>query len=299
MSGKLEYDIIKGYSANVKHEWARLSKVTGLMEYITTVHYLDRYMPKKGAVADIGSGPGRYSVLLASRGYNVIAVDPVEKNIEALAAKFRSKGVSKRLIGTHVGFAQNLSMLDDESFDVTVCLGGPMSHIMNPRQRKKAAEELIRITKSGGMIFASVMGRLTLFNGTVRAFNSDLDSDYIMNWAKSGDYGGGYGFLPFHGFRPDELEGLFGSSVKILAKTALEGFASYSGKSIAKLSKNKRRWDRWLKIHFSISEEPETIGVSEHYMLVMKKNGKSNPLMSQVIRVFCAMGELDLQWTDY
>jgi hypothetical protein len=34
--------------------------------------------------------------------------------------------------------------------------------------------------------------------------------------------------------------------------------------------KNKRRWNKWLRIHFSTCEEPETIGVSEHYMIVAK-----------------------------
>ena len=34
--------------------------------------------------------------------------------------------------------------------------------------------------------------------------------------------------------------------------------------------KNKRRWNKWLRIHFSTYEEPETIGVSEHYMIVAR-----------------------------
>ncbi|MEM0154913.1 MAG: hypothetical protein QW814_03725, partial [Methanothrix sp.] len=139
-------------------------------------------------------------------------------------------------------------------------------------KREAAATELKRITKKNRNIFVSVMGRLMLFGGTVSIFQTDLDAtNYINKWASTGDYFGGYGFLPFHGFKPDELEVLFGSNVKILAKTALEGFASYRGKYVIKLMKNKARWNTWLNIHFNICEEPETIGTSEHYMLVMKK----------------------------
>lgn len=239
------------------------------MEYITTLHYLERYMHKgKALVADIGSGPGRYSLWLAEHGHGVVAVDPVERSIRSLKARFAARKLSQSLKGAHVGFAQNLEMLESKSFDAVVCLGGPISHIMGEGERKKAVMELVRIAKPGAPIFVSVMGRFTIFGGTVGRFQTDLDSRYIDKWAETGDYFGGYGFLPFHGFRPDELQGLFGSRVKILAKTALEGFASYRGDYVQKLMKNKRRWNKWLRIHFSTCEEPETIGVSEHYMIV-------------------------------
>lgn len=128
------------------------------------------------------------------------------------------------------------------------------------------------------MVSSSIIG------GTVGRFQTDLDSRYIDKWAETGDYFGGYGFLPFHGFRPDELEGLFGRRVKILAKTALEGFASYRGDYIQKLMRNRRRWNNWLRIHFSTCEEPETIGVSEHYMMVAFNSGKMSVIISPVER---------------
>ncbi len=137
--------------------------------------------------------------------------------------------------------------------------------------RKKAVRELVRIAKPNARIFISVMGRLSLLSGVVRYFNTDLDTRYILNWASKGDYPDGFGFTPYHGFKPDELQGLLGNGSKLLTKTALEGFASYSSRSLTKLMRNKRRWNRYLKVHFSISEEPEAIGVSEHYMVVEEK----------------------------
>jgi SAM-dependent methyltransferase len=267
---KLHNEIVKGYSASTAHEWIRLTRKSGIMEYLTTVRYLEKYLPKGGLVADIGSGPGRYSLWLAEHGYRVVAVDPVESSIRSLRARFRTRGLYHKLDAAHVGFAQDLGMLESGSFDAVVCLGGPISHIMSEKERRSAAMELVRIAKPGAPIFASVMGRFTIFGGTVGMFQADLDSKYIEKWAETGDYFGGYGFLPFHGFRPDELEGLFGNKVELLAKTALEGFASYNDRQVEKLMRNKKRWNRWLRIHFSISEEPETIGVSEHYMVVAK-----------------------------
>ena len=271
---KLHNDIVRGYSASTLYEWKRLSHKNGIMEYMTTVRYLEKYLPSKGVVADIGSGPGRYSLWLAEHGYRVAAVDPVERSIKSLKARFSAKKLGGRLIGAHVGFAQDLGMLESRSFDAVVCLGGPISHIMSENERRKAVSELLRIAKPGAPIFVSVMGRFDIFSGTVSFFQTDLDSRYIDRWAETGDYFGGYGFLPFHGFRPDELEKLFGKRAKLLAKTALEGFTSYRGDYVRKLMRNKRRWNKWLRIHFSTCEEPETIGVSEHYMVVAEAKGK-------------------------
>ncbi len=268
---KIQKMIVDGYSSFAGKELKRLSEGKDFMEYITTIHYLERYLPKRGLVADIGSGPGRYAVWLAEHGYDVVAIDPVEKNIDLLADRFKGRRISSRLKGAYIGFAEDLSMLGNNSFDAVICLGGPLSHVMRDGYRKKAVHELVRIAKPNARIFASVMGRLSLFSGVIRDFSSDLDTEFIMKWAKTGNYFGGFGFLPYHGFKPDELQKLFGRDTKLLSKAALEGFASYSDYPITKLRRNKRRWDKYLKIHFSISEEPETIGVSEHYMVVEEK----------------------------
>ena len=76
------------------------------MEYITTIHYLEKYLPKIGVIADIGSGPGRYSLWLAQHGYDGVAVDPVEKSIKSLKARFAARKLKKRLKGTYLGFAR-------------------------------------------------------------------------------------------------------------------------------------------------------------------------------------------------
>lgn len=46
------------------------------------VRYLEKYIPTgKALVADISSGPGRYSLGIAEHGYGVVAVGPVKKSI--------------------------------------------------------------------------------------------------------------------------------------------------------------------------------------------------------------------------
>ena len=47
-AAKLHNEIIKGYAASTTHEWERLALSNGIMEYITTIHYLEKYLPKMG-----------------------------------------------------------------------------------------------------------------------------------------------------------------------------------------------------------------------------------------------------------
>ncbi len=95
-AAKLHNEIIKGYAASTPHEWERLALSNGIMEYITTIHYLEKYILKNGVVAEIGSGPGRYSLWLAQHGYDVVSVDPIEKSIKSLKARFAARKLKKR-----------------------------------------------------------------------------------------------------------------------------------------------------------------------------------------------------------
>ena len=57
-TAKLCNEIAKGYASSTAREWKRLALRNGIMEYITTAHYLEKYMPGwKALVADIGSSP--------------------------------------------------------------------------------------------------------------------------------------------------------------------------------------------------------------------------------------------------
>jgi len=49
------------------------------LEYDTTMHFLKRYLPKRGSVLDAGGGPGSYTIGLAKMGYEVTLLDLTPK----------------------------------------------------------------------------------------------------------------------------------------------------------------------------------------------------------------------------
>lgn len=57
------------------------------VEFMTTMHYLEKYLKEGDSILDIGAGTGQYSFALAHKGYKVNAVELSHHNVEV----FRSK----------------------------------------------------------------------------------------------------------------------------------------------------------------------------------------------------------------
>ena len=106
-------------------------------------------------VADLGCGPGYYTLALAefvgSEG-RVYAVDSDEKAIRALEKKAEKRGYHN--IEARASSASDLSFIKDESVDFVLANGLLCS--MAPQHHEPAVNEMRRILKSGGLAYLSV-----------------------------------------------------------------------------------------------------------------------------------------------
>ena len=78
------------------------------------------------------------------------AVELVEHNIEV----FRANTQAGERITITQGDALHLAHIPDASYDITLLLG-PMYHLYTESEQKKALAEAIRVTKTGGIVFAA------------------------------------------------------------------------------------------------------------------------------------------------
>lgn len=135
------------YNSNASLEWERLDLPLCRVEFASTLRLIEKYFPKQGRVCDIGSGPGRYSIELIRRGYDVTLFDLSEEEIRLARERLDNLRLSaERFI---VGDAQDMSDLASEWFDAALILG-PMYHIVEPLKRKDVLRELARILKPQG-----------------------------------------------------------------------------------------------------------------------------------------------------
>ncbi len=274
---KIHDEVRETYQNHTRAEFHRLTKQHNLksyLEFYTTMHYLRKYLPKGGTILDAGSGPGRYSLELARMGYHVVALDAAENSIRFLEQRARRLGLSDKVQKTVIGRIEDLSIFDDNQFDAVLCLGGPLSHIMEKRLRQNAARELLRVAKTGAPVFVSVMSLLATVKGFLKLFQNEVTAPYVKSFMEDGDYVWPhlYGFTHFHGFKPEELSATFaGRHFKQLALVSLEGYGSYETEDLKRLHRNKRRWNAWLRLHVAVSAEPSIVGASEHMLLIGRK----------------------------
>ena len=53
------------------------------VEFLTTVHYIEKYLKDGDKILDIGAGAGEYSLYFARKGYEVSALELADANIAA------------------------------------------------------------------------------------------------------------------------------------------------------------------------------------------------------------------------
>ena len=65
---------------------------------------------------------------------------------------------------------EDLSMFSNETFDVVLCLGAPLRHLLNAEQREKDTTELTHVAKKDTPIFVSVISRIGLLKSILVEF---------------------------------------------------------------------------------------------------------------------------------
>jgi ubiquinone/menaquinone biosynthesis C-methylase UbiE len=113
------------------------------------------YVTNGQVVADLGCGPGYYTIALAESAGpegKVYAVDSDEKAIRALEKKADKLGYHN--IEAHASSASDLSFTRDRSVDFVLANGLLCS--MAPRYHESAVNEMRRILKPKGLAYISV-----------------------------------------------------------------------------------------------------------------------------------------------
>ncbi len=141
-------DALTGYYSTHDEE-ARFAPQHGRVEFLTTVHYIGKYLREGMRILEVGAGTGRYAHHFAQRGFAVDAVELMPCNIEM----FRQHTLPGEPVTITQGDALDLPLGDDR-YDVTLLLG-PMYHLYSVQEQKQALSEAIRVTKKGGIVFVA------------------------------------------------------------------------------------------------------------------------------------------------
>jgi SAM-dependent methyltransferase len=262
------------YSTQVRKEWRRLIRdAYHRLELDTTLYFLDKYLPKTGRILDAGCGPGRYTLELVRRGYTLDAFDLTPANLEFARRQAKKTTLLEQINDFREGSITDLSAYPDNSFHGVICLGGPLSHLVESKDRKKAIRELIRVARPGAPVFVSVMSRLSVMVVELMLFQHEIGMETHRCIRKTGNIDGTTGFTACHFFLPEELRKEFDlDTVKFITLAGLEGLGSNHRGKINELARNGQRWADWLVTHYETCTHPSVVGLSEHMLIVVRKN---------------------------
>ena len=264
----------KLYNEDAEREWNRLKKDSfHELEFNTTLHFLTKYLPKKGIILDAGGGPGRYTIELAKLGYKVTLLDLAPGNLEIAKKRIQDEKVEKNVVSIEEGSIVNLSRYKTNTFDAVLCLGSPLSHVAKESDRKKAIFELIRVAKKSAPLFVSVMGKNGALTNALRRWPDEIRmKKHFENFSINGNdymWHGGRGFAHF--FTMNELISLFGVKTKLIEKIGLEGLASPQQDIFNQLANDKALMKNWMKSHYKLCTDPTVADLSMHMMAVVRK----------------------------
>ena len=109
---------------NIFEESTRLSTKSAQVEFLTTIRQIEKHLKLGMKILDLGAGAGEYSVYFAKQGFDVTAIELVEKNVIQIKEKINDTVP----VQVFQGNALDLSIIDDKSFDIVLCFG-PLYHL--------------------------------------------------------------------------------------------------------------------------------------------------------------------------
>jgi len=137
-------------------EDARLWKPgVGTLVRLRTWSILERVLPARARVLDVGGGPGTHAAHLAKLGHQVRLFDPMPRHLEL--ARERSRSQPEAPFEVEQGVASQIAA-EDGSAD-GVLLMGPLYHLVDRAERLRALREARRVLRPGGVLAAEVISR--------------------------------------------------------------------------------------------------------------------------------------------
>ena len=258
-------DHLKAFYEEHCDEDARLRSRHGMVEFLTTMRYIERHLKPNSKILEIGAGTGRYSHSLAQKGYPVDAVELLEHNINI----FQQNTHSGEPVTIRQGNALDLSGFGNDTYDLTLLLG-PMYHLYTAEDQRRALTEAIRVTKPGGTVFAAYCGsdataiQFCFGKGMLTAPRYKALVDPVTFKLSS---------TPAEVFalhRREDIDALMdGRPVRRLHFVGTDMATGYLRDIIDQM--DDELYELYLQYHFATCERPDLVGASNHYLDIFRK----------------------------
>ncbi|HVC35785.1 MAG TPA: class I SAM-dependent methyltransferase [Chloroflexota bacterium] len=271
--------IRRAYDQDPEREWARLETgAQNRLEYLVTASALERHLRPPdpvGRILDAGGGPGRYTIWLASRGHRVTLLD-LSPNLLSLARdRIAAAGadVARQVESIVEGSFTDLSVFPDASFDAVLCLGGALSHLIEPDQPRRAIAELRRVARPGALLFISALNYIGAFRAVVQWWRDDQTIRLFRRLRESQVLDIGGDAAPAYFFRPEEFVALLAETGLVVERLyGAEGIGAHlQEERLLALMEDREVWPLWRETLLATADHPSVVGVARSLLAVARR----------------------------
>ncbi len=260
------------YDLNADTEWNRLTQGLSAIEFSSTLRLIKKYFPRTGHVADIGSGPGRYSIELARNDYKVSVFDLSDVLLRRAKLEFAKAGLSARTFVQ--GSATDLSAFADGTFDAALMLG-PLIHLTLRAERMQALAELKRVLVPGGVALVQYLNSWGLMRTGLTDFPSWFDfPEKVQALLEEQTFEGTLsGFTDCYWTTPKvALNEVQNAGFDVLSYAGAEAFLGGTAATLEQIRQSsKKRYFNIVEAAATMAELPQFRDSADHLVIVLRK----------------------------
>ena len=262
--------------ARIEQHYQRVSEATRLqrsrarkLEFDTTLHFLDKHLPPRATLLELGAGHGAYSLHFARRGHRVLATDLVGSNVQEILNQVEAEGLGT--IQVRQADATRLEALSDWDFQAVLCLG-PYYHLRTRELRRRCLLECRRVVHDRGIVAVSYINRAFAV-GYLLKNGITLSRDQFESLQKVDDTRTDYPdpfFNIAHFTTPEAVEAEVRScGFEIVEHVATDGVYEYFAEAFERL--DDEAYLDLLSYHLKTCGQPSQRGASNHGLVILKK----------------------------
>ncbi|MBZ9635027.1 class I SAM-dependent methyltransferase [Clostridium sp. FP1] len=263
-------DIVKGYyDENAQYEWERLDNPYRKIEFLSTLYLINKYFPKEGMLCDIGCGPGRYSIEMLKKGYDVTLFELSSEELKLAKEKIKSEGLKAEEFICDT--ALNINRLEDKKFNGMLIMG-PMYHLYKKEDRLNVLKEAKKKLTDDGVALISYINSIgTLKAGLTEFYETFEEIENVYNYLGEQVFDETKSFTEVYFTTPEAaLRELEEAGFQIISYGGAESFLSGLHLPLKKVyEENRAVYDNFVKVAVEKCELPQYRDATEHLNIVV------------------------------
>ena len=277
----MEYDPsipLEFYERLAEGEWTRLTASRmGQLLFHNHLDVIRTHIKATDSVLELGAGAGRFTKELVPLCGSLLTSDLSPVQLEINRQKMDELGLSFRISGFSILDITDLSKVSRASFDAVVCTGGALNYAHD--REKKAIQEILGVTKPGGIIILGVMSLI----GTVLRYAKVLRSEKekygleAMRWVLDTGIQDPHHYPVedknyVHMMRAQEVEALIQDKpVEIVERRAAGLFALAGEEALNDAAEDEKLWQLLLEKELEYSKNPAVLDCGLNLLYVLRR----------------------------